>query len=145
MDYRQLGSSGLRISALTMGTMTFGGGGKFAHVGTTDAALAREQVDLCLDAGVNMIDTADIYSDGASEEIVGEVLRGRRDDVLVATKARFAMGGGPNDAGLSRHHLIAPARRVCAACRPTTSTSTRCTSATASRRRRRPGPRSTTW
>ena len=106
MEYRQLGNSGLLVSALTMGTMTFGGGGKFADVGTTDVALAREQVDLCLEAGITMIDTADVYSDGASEEIVGEVLRGRRDDVLVATKARFAMGDGPNDAGLSRHHLI---------------------------------------
>jgi aryl-alcohol dehydrogenase-like predicted oxidoreductase len=104
--YRQLGASGLRVSALSMGTMTFGGSGKFADVGTTDVATAREQVDLCIDRGVNLIDTADVYSDGKAEEIVGEVLRGRRDDLLVATKARFAMGEGPNDAGLSRHHLI---------------------------------------
>ena len=105
MDYRQLGRSGLRISSLTLGTMTFGGGGKFANVGTTGLDDARRQIDMCLDAGVNMIDTADVYSDGASEEILGQAIAGRRDDVLVATKARMAMGDGPNDAGLSRHHL----------------------------------------
>ena len=106
MDYRQLGHSGLRVSALTLGTMTFGGGGKFANVGSTDVDGARRQIDMCLDAGVNLIDTADVYSDGLSEEVVGKTLKGRRDRVLVATKARFAMGDGPNDAGLSRHHLI---------------------------------------
>ena len=106
MEYRQLGRSGLRISELTLGTMTFGGRGKFRDVGETDVSVARRQVDIALDAGVNLIDTADVYSDGAAEEIVGEVLKGRRDRVLVATKARFGMGPGPNDAGLSRHHLI---------------------------------------
>src|SRR3712207_776570 len=106
MDYRQLGRSGLRVSALTLGTMTFGGRGDFANLGATDVAGARRQVDLCLDAGVNLIDTADVYSDGLSEEIVGEVLEGRREDLLVATKARMPMGAGPNDAGLSRHHLL---------------------------------------
>ncbi|GAA2600965.1 aldo/keto reductase [Winogradskya consettensis] len=107
MEYRQLGRSGLRISVLTMGTMTFGGKGNFAMVGSTDVAEARRQVDQCLDAGINIIDTADVYSDGLSEEIVGEVLDGRRDDVLVATKVRMPMGSGPNDAGLSRHHIVA--------------------------------------
>jgi aryl-alcohol dehydrogenase-like predicted oxidoreductase len=106
MDYRQLGRSGLRVSALTLGTMTFGGGGRFGLVGSTDADGARRQVDLCVDAGINMIDTADVYSAGASEEIVGEAIKGRRDDLLIATKARMSMGPGPNDAGLSRHHLI---------------------------------------
>ena len=106
MQYRRLGRSGLLVSALTLGTMTFGGRGVFAKVGSTGVDDARRQVDLCLDAGVNLIDTADVYSDGLSEEIVGEVLAGRRDDVLIATKARFAMGPGRNDAGLSRHHLI---------------------------------------
>jgi aryl-alcohol dehydrogenase-like predicted oxidoreductase len=107
MEYRQLGRSGLRVSTLTLGTMTFGGRGNFAKVGDTDVAGARRQVDVALDAGVNLIDTADVYSAGASEEIVGEVLEGRRERVLVATKARMPMGSGPNDAGLSRHHLIA--------------------------------------
>ena len=106
MTYRQLGSSGLRVSVISLGTMTFGGRGKFAQVGSTGVDDARRQVDLCLDAGVNLIDTADVYSGGLSEEIVGEVLAGRRDGVLIATKARFSMGDGPNDAGLSRHHLI---------------------------------------
>src|SRR3954466_1628178 len=106
MEYRQLGRSGLRVSALTMGTMTFGGQGVFGNVGDTDVDEARRQVDMCLDAGVNMIDTADVYSAGRSEEIVGEVLKGRRDDVLLATKVRMAMGPGPNDAGLSRHHIV---------------------------------------
>jgi aryl-alcohol dehydrogenase-like predicted oxidoreductase len=106
MEYRQLGKSGLRVSALTLGTMTFGGQGKFANVGTTDLAAARRQIDLCLEAGINFYDTADVYSGGLSEEILGAALQKRRDKVLIATKARFPMGDGPNDAGLSRHHLI---------------------------------------
>jgi aryl-alcohol dehydrogenase-like predicted oxidoreductase len=107
MEYRQLGSSGLRVSSLTLGTMTFGGRDRFAFVGDTDLAGARRQIDLCLDHGVNFIDTANVYSTGVSEEIIGEALKGRRDEVLLATKARMGMGPGPNDAGLSRHHLIA--------------------------------------
>jgi aryl-alcohol dehydrogenase-like predicted oxidoreductase len=108
MEYRQLGSSGLRVSAVTLGTMTFGTSGELASViGSTSVSEARRQLDLCLDAGVNLVDTADVYADGASEEVVGEVIRGRRDRLLVATKARFATDEGPNDAGLSRHHLIA--------------------------------------
>ena len=107
MQYRQLGTSGLRVSALTLGTMTFGGRDNFANVGSTDVAGAKRQIDLCLDAGVNLIDTADVYSGGLSEEILGEALADKRDRVLLATKARMPMGEGPNDAGLSRHHLIA--------------------------------------
>lgn len=106
MEYRQLGSSGLRVSALTLGTMTFGGRGGFAAVGATGLDGARRQVDMCLDAGVNLIDTADVYSGGVSEEITGEVLKGRRGPVLLSTKVRMTMGDGPNDAGLSRHHII---------------------------------------
>ncbi len=106
MEYRALGKSGLRVSVLTMGTMTFGGRGGFAQVGSTDVDQARRQVDMCLDAGINLIDTADVYSGGLAEDILGEVLRGRRDDVLVASKVRMTMGRGPNDAGLSRHHII---------------------------------------
>jgi aryl-alcohol dehydrogenase-like predicted oxidoreductase len=107
MDYRQLGRSGLRVSALTLGTMTFGGRGSFAQVGDLDQGAAARLLDIALDVGVNFIDTANVYSDGASEEIVGKILRGRRDRILVATKARMTMGDGPNEAGLSRHHLIA--------------------------------------
>jgi aryl-alcohol dehydrogenase-like predicted oxidoreductase len=107
MEYRQLGNSGLRVSALTLGTMTFGGRGGFSAVGATDVTGARRQLDLCLDAGVNLIDTADVYSGGLSEEIVGEVITGRRDSLLLSTKVRMAMGPGANDAGLSRQHIIA--------------------------------------
>jgi aryl-alcohol dehydrogenase-like predicted oxidoreductase len=90
-----------------MGTMTFGGKGFFAKVGDVAINDARRQIDTCIDAGVNLIDTADVYSEGASEEIIGAALEGRRKGgVLIATKARFAMGKGPNDAGLSRQHLI---------------------------------------
>ena len=107
MEYRQLGHSGLRISTLTLGTMTFGGRGGFSAVGATGVDGARRQVDLCLDAGVNLIDTADVYSGGLAEEITGEVIKGRRDTLLLSSKVRMAMGDGPNDAGLSRQHIIA--------------------------------------
>src|ERR1700749_1971370 len=107
MEYRQLGRSGLRGSALTLGTMTFGGRGGFSAVGSTDVTGARRQVDMCLDAGVNLIDTADVYSGGFAEEITGEVITGRRDSLLLSTKVRMRMGDGPNDAGLSRQHIIA--------------------------------------
>jgi aryl-alcohol dehydrogenase-like predicted oxidoreductase len=106
MDYRQLGSNGLRVSTLTLGTMTFGGQGNFAKVGSTDVAGARRQIDMCIDAGINLIDTADGYSRGRSEELIGEVLEGRRSDVLLSTKVRMKMGDGPNMEGLSRHHVI---------------------------------------
>jgi aryl-alcohol dehydrogenase-like predicted oxidoreductase len=106
MEYRQLGHSGLRVSRLTLGTMTFGGRAQFRDVGETDLDGARRQIDMALDAGVNLIDTADIYSYGAAEEILGRALNGRRDRLLLASKARFSMGDGPNDAGLSREHLI---------------------------------------
>ena len=106
MEYRTLGRSGLKVSVLTMGTMTFGGAGNFAKTGNTDLAGARRQIDLCLDAGVNLIDTANVYSRGLSEEIVGEALGAKRNDVLVASKVRFRMGDGPNDEGLSRHHIL---------------------------------------
>src|ERR1700722_8981719 len=107
MEYRQLGRSGLKISVLTMGTMTMGGKGNFAKVGNVGLDEARRHIDLCLDAGVNLLDTADIYSTGASEEIIGEALGGKRKGgVLIASKARFPMGEGPNDRGLSRWHLI---------------------------------------
>jgi aryl-alcohol dehydrogenase-like predicted oxidoreductase len=107
MEYRQLGRSGLRVSALTLGTMTFGGRGGFKAVGATDVTGARRQLDMCVDAGVNLIDTADVYSGGFAEEITGEVITGRRDALLLSTKVRMTMGPGPNDAGLSRQHIIA--------------------------------------
>jgi aryl-alcohol dehydrogenase-like predicted oxidoreductase len=106
MEYRQLGRSGLKISALQLGTMTFGGKGVFAKTGATGIDGARRQIDMARDAGINMLDTADIYSSGASEEIVGEAIAGHRQDFLLATKVRFPTGEGPNDRGLSRHHII---------------------------------------
>ncbi len=109
MEYRQLGRSGLRISTLTLGTMTFGGKGGFSAVGSTDIEGARRQIDMALDAGVNLIDTADVYSQGTAEELVGEAIKGKRDDLLLSTKVRMPMGDGPNDAGLSRHHILSGA------------------------------------
>src|SRR5947208_7027646 len=107
MDYRPLGRSGLRVSTIALGTMGFGGQGDFAAVGDLGVEDLERQLDLCLDAGVNLVDTANMYSTGTSEEILGEALKGRRERLLVATKLRFPMGDGPNDAGLSRHHVIA--------------------------------------
>jgi aryl-alcohol dehydrogenase-like predicted oxidoreductase len=106
MEYRLLGNSGLKISTITMGTMTFGRD-KDSNVGSTGLRDAKRQVDLCLDRGVNIIDTADVYSSGRSEEMVGAALAKKRADVLIATKVRFTMGPGPNDKGLSRHHIVA--------------------------------------
>lgn len=106
MEYRQLGHSGLRVSALTLGTMTFGGQGKFASVGNTGLDAAKAQIDLCMEAGINLYDTADVYSDGLSEEILGQALKNYRDQILIATKARFPMGPNINQAGASRFHII---------------------------------------
>ncbi len=101
-----LGRSGLKVSAITMGTFTFGGVGPFARVGNTGVDEARRLVDLAIDRGVNLFDTANMYSSGAAEEIVGEVMQGRRDNVLITSKARMRVGTGPNDEGTSRWHLI---------------------------------------
>ncbi len=107
MDYRQLGRSGLKVPALSFGTGTFGGTNEFfQRWGASDVKEASRLVDICLEAGVNFFDTADIYSDGASESILGEALKGRRDLALIATKATFRNGPGPNEVGSSRHHLI---------------------------------------
>ncbi|MHB8657803.1 MAG: aldo/keto reductase [Solirubrobacteraceae bacterium] len=106
MDYRTLGNSGLRVSVLTLGTMGFGGQGPFKSVGELGVDDLRRQLELCADAGVNLIDTANMYSQGLSEEIIGQALEGQRERFLLATKVRFPMGQRPNDAGLSRHHII---------------------------------------
>ncbi len=107
MEYRLLGRSGLKISTVTMGTMTFGGQGWAKMVGDVGVSDARRLVDICLDAGVNLIDTADVYSQGVCEEILGDIIGGpRKNGVLIATKARFPMGDGPNNVGSSRYHLI---------------------------------------
>lgn len=107
MEFRLLGGSGLKVPVLSFGTATFGGGTEFFRAwGSSDVAEATRLVDICLEAGVNLFDTADVYSRGLSEEILGEALAGRRDKVLISTKATFRMSDDPNDVGSSRHHLI---------------------------------------
>lgn len=107
MDYRYLGRSGLKVPALSFGAGTFGGQGPlFSNWGTSDAEEATRLVDICLEAGLNLFDTADVYSNGASEEILGAAIKGRRDKVLISTKMTLPMGDGPNDAGSSRGRLI---------------------------------------
>ncbi len=106
MEYRLLGGSGLKVPVLSFGTGTFGGANEFFKAwGSTDVAEATRLVDICLEAGVNLFDTADGYSDGRSEEILGKALEGRRAQVLISTKSGFPTGPGPNDLGSSRHHL----------------------------------------
>ncbi|MEU7556039.1 aldo/keto reductase [Streptomyces sp. NPDC044571] len=108
MEYRRLGASGLQVPALSFGAGTFGGQGPlFGAWGTTGVEEARRLVDICIDAGITMFDTADVYSGGASEEVLGAALSGRRDQVLISTKAGLPMGDGPGDAGTSRSRLIA--------------------------------------
>jgi aryl-alcohol dehydrogenase-like predicted oxidoreductase len=107
MEFRTLGRSGLKVPALSFGTGTFGGSNEFFRAwGASDVAEATRLVDICLEAGVNLFDTADVYSDGLSETILGKAVAGRRGDVLISTKATFRMGPGPNDLGSSRYHLI---------------------------------------
>lgn len=106
MEYRQLGGSGFKVPALSLGTGTFGGGNEFFKSwGTSDVAEATRMVDICLEAGLTMFDTADVYSGGMAEEILGQAIKGRRNQVLISTKGTFRMGPGPNDLGSSRLHL----------------------------------------
>ncbi len=107
MEFRQLGASGFKVPVLSFGTGTFGGKGEFFGAwGSTDVAEAKRLVDICLDAGLTMFDSADIYSDGAAESVLGAAIKGRRDRVLISTKATFRSGENPNDIGSSRFHLI---------------------------------------
>ncbi len=107
MEFRQLGRSGLKVPVLSLGTGTFGGKGDFfKEWGNTDAEGATHLVDVCLEAGLSMFDSADIYSSGVAEEILGKAIKGRRNRVLISTKGTFRFGQGPNDVGSSRHHLI---------------------------------------
>jgi aryl-alcohol dehydrogenase-like predicted oxidoreductase len=107
MEYRHLGASGFKVPVLSFGTGTFGGKGEFFEAwGATDVAEARRLIDICLDAGVTMFDSADIYSNGASESVLGEAIKGRRDKVIISTKATFRFDDGPNSVGSSRFHLI---------------------------------------
>ncbi len=107
MEWRTLGGSGLRVPVLALGTGTFGGGSEFFKgFGASDVAEATRLVDVCLEAGLNLFDSADAYSGGLAEEILGKALKGRRDKVLISTKGTFRIGTGPNDVGSSRHHLF---------------------------------------
>jgi aryl-alcohol dehydrogenase-like predicted oxidoreductase len=106
MDHRPLGASGFQVPVLSLGTATFGGEGAFEGFGTSDVAEATRLVDMCLDAGLTMFDSADAYSAGKSEEILGRAIRGRRDRVILSTKSAFRVGPGPNDVGSSRYHLL---------------------------------------
>ncbi len=106
MEYRLLGRSGLKISAFSFGAMTFGGSGMFANIGDTKLTDAKRQIDLCLDAGVNLFDTANMYSSGESEEVLADALGARRPDVLIATKFYGRTGPGVNDMGASRHNIV---------------------------------------
>ena len=107
MEYRQLGGSGVRVPVLSLGTASFGGSNEFFQAfGGLDPARATRLVDICLDAGANLFDSSDAYSRGQAEEILGQVLKGRRHQALISTKGTFRTGPGPNDLGSSRHHLI---------------------------------------
>src|SRR5688572_2147972 len=107
MEYRQLGGSGLRVPVLSFGTATFGGGSEFFKAwGSTQVGEATRLVDLCLDAGVNLFDTANVYSTGLSEQIFGKAIKGKRDKILISTKATFPMSKDVNDFGSSRLHLV---------------------------------------
>ncbi len=107
MEYRQLGHSGFKVPVLSFGTGTFGGSGElFKAWGASDVTEATRLVDICLDAGLTMFDSADIYSQGKAEEILGQAIKGRRDKVIISTKGTFRFGDGPNDVGSSRYHLI---------------------------------------
>jgi aryl-alcohol dehydrogenase-like predicted oxidoreductase len=107
MEFRILGRSGLKVPVLSLGTGTFGGANEFFRAwGNSGVPEATRLVDICLEAGVNMFDTADIYSEGESENILGAAIAGRRDKVLISTKATFKMGSGPNEVGSSRYHLV---------------------------------------
>src|SRR5690349_9047535 len=106
MEYRQLGGSGLRVPVLSLGTATWGGEGEFFEAwGASSSTQAARLVDICLDAGVTMIDSSDIYSNGAAETSLGQAIKGRRSRVLISTKGTFRAGDGPNDVGSSRFHL----------------------------------------
>lgn len=106
MEFRQLGGSGFKVPVLSLGTGTFGGGTEFFKTwGATDVAEATRLVDVCLEAGLNMFDSADIYSNGMAEEILGQAIKGRRDKVIISTKGTFPTGQGPNDMGSSRYYL----------------------------------------
>jgi len=132
MEYRQLGYSGLKVLELSFGTGTFGGRTEFFRAwGETDVNEAERLIGVCLDAGINLFDTADIYSNGLAEEILGKAVAGKRRDLLISTKTTFRLGDGPNDVGSSRYHILqACDASLGGAWGRTISTSTTCTVST---------------
>src|SRR3974390_3384302 len=106
MEYRLLGTSGLEVSVLSFGTMTLGGEGRFAAMGNVQVEEARRHIEICMEAGVNLFDTADMYSAGKSEEVLGQALGALRKDIVLATKVFMRIEPGTNKAGLSRRHII---------------------------------------
>src|SRR5260370_27111433 len=109
MEFRQLGASGFFVPVLSFGTGTFGGGNEFFKAwGASDVAEATRLIDVCLEAGLTLFDSADIYSGGMAEEILRQAIKGRRDKVLISTKRTFRFWPGPNDVGSGRYHLIPP-------------------------------------
>lgn len=147
MEYRYLGASGFRVPVLSFGTGTFGGqGALFSAWGSTDVAEARRLVDICLDAGLTMFDSADVYSKGAAEEILGEAIKGRpRDALIISTKATFRFGDGENQVGLPATTSSTPSTRRSSGSAPTTSTCSSCMASTRARRWKKCCPRSTRW
>ena len=138
MEYRLLGASGLEVSVLSFGTMTLGGEGRFAAIVNVQAEEARRQIEICIEACVNLFDTADIYSFGKSEEVLGQALGARRKDIVLATKVFVRLEPGTNKAGLSRRHILEACERASAVWEPITSISTRPTTSTPSRPSTRP-------
>lgn len=135
MEYRQLGGSGFKVPVLSLGTGTFGGTGDFFRAwGSTGVEEATRLVGICLDAGLNLFDSADVYSAGHAEEILGQAIKGRRDKVLISTKATFRLSDGPNDVGSSRFHFLRSCEAALKLPAPTTLTSSRCTASTQRRR-----------
>ena len=138
MEYRLLGASGLEVSVLSFGTMTLGGEGRFAAIGNVQAEEARRHVEICIEAGVNLFDTADIYSFGKSEEVLGQALGARRKDIVLATKVFVRLEPGTNKAASHAATSWKPARRAFAVLEPITSISTRPTTLIPSRLSTRP-------
>ena len=145
MEQRLLGKSGLSMSVLSLGTMTIGGRDRFQHMGTLGVTETKRMLDICSDAGVTVIDTADMYSFGGSEEILGEALEGKRQQFIIVTKVFMRVGQGVHDIGLSRKHIMESCEGAFAGCAPTTWTSTCVMSRISSSQSRRRCARSTTW
>jgi aryl-alcohol dehydrogenase-like predicted oxidoreductase len=145
MEYRRLGSSGFKVPLLSLGTGTFGGKGMLKAWGASDVKEARRLIDICLEAGLNMFDSADVYSSGEAERVLGGAIKGlSREDLIISTKATFRSGARANDVGSSRYHLTQAVEGALKRLGPITLTSSNCTPSTRKRRSRKFSRRSTT-